>query len=341
MGTEQRILVVGAGMAGLTAARLLAERNYQITIIDQRSHIAGNAYDYVDSNGIRVHQYGPHLFHTSDQSVFDWLSRFTGWTPYSHKVKCLMPDLALKDFPPSRSLIEDLGEQQIIDIMYRPYSEKMWACDFSDISPEILDRVKKRSESQTGYFSDTFQYMPDKGFTEMANRIIAHKNITVELETSYDHSLDKDFDMIFNSMSIDQYHDYRFGMLPYRSIRFHVWTVYGEPLSDVAVVNFTTQPRYTRMTDWRMIPNQPDTEPRKIGTVTLEEPCDFRENDLERYYPVKDPQDHNRELYKKYRDITPHNHVFIGRCGLYCYLDMHQAISSTAAIVKKFLGLNT
>lgn len=337
MAGQSTILVVGAGLAGSTAARILAESGHLVRVIDQRSHVAGNAYDYVNDQGLRIHQYGPHIFHTSDTKVWTWLSRFTEWIPYQHRVKCLDPQGNLVEFPPTPDLLRKLGDEVAIDTFYRPYSRKMWAVDVNEIDPSVLDRVRRRDPGQIGYFRDTYQALPQCGYTHMINRMLDHPNITVDLAQPWQSQMQHEYDAIFNSMSIDQFHDYCFGVLPYRSIRFRSWCVYGAPLSDVPVVNFTTQTQYTRVTDWRLFPNQPSTVDLNIGTVTLEYPCDADHNHDQRYYPVPDPAGLNRTLYQRYAEITPRHVIFIGRCGLYSYLDMHQAVSSTQHRVQRWL----
>lgn len=337
MAKKSTILVVGAGLAGSTAARLLAEHDYPVTVIDQRSHVAGNAYDFVNDLGIRIHQYGPHIFHTSDAAVWSWLSRFTAWVPYHHRVKCLDPQHNIVDFPPSLDLLRSLGDQQILDIFYRPYSRKMWNLDVDQIDPAVLDRVRRRDPDQIGYFRDTYQALPRDGYTALVASMLDHRNITVRLQQPWQHDMLQQYHVIFNSMSIDQFHDYCFGTLPYRSIKFQSWQVHGDPLSDVPVINFTTQTQYTRFTDWRLFPNQPSSQQRSVGTVTLEYPCDASDNQGERYYPVPDTLGQHRRLYQRYAEITPTTVIFIGRCGLYSYLDMHQAVSSTQHRVQRWL----
>lgn len=337
MARQSSLLVVGAGFAGSTAARLLAEQGHKVRVIDQRSHVAGNAYDYVNDQHIRIHQYGPHIFHTSDARVWRFLSRFTDWVPYHHRVRCMTDWGDLVDFPPTADMIEHWGQQKILDVLYGPYTRKMWGHDIDQIDPGVLDRVRRRDPHQTGYFNDQWQCLPRDGYTQLISRMLDHDNITIQLNTAWHMDMRSEYDTVWLSMSIDQFHDYSLGRLPYRSLRFHDWQVHGDPLSDVPVVNFTTQPRYTRCTDWRLFPNQPTDQPLPVGTVTLEEPCDAADNNGERYYPVPDPAGHNRDLYRKYVEIIPQGVIFIGRCGLYSYLDMHQAVSSTQHRVMQWL----
>lgn len=165
MGKKYRFLVVGAGFAGATAARILADKGHYVTVIDQRSHIGGNAYDYVDNKtGIRIHHYGPHIFHTSNQKVIDFLSRFTEWLPYEHRVSAQLDNGILVDFPPNQKTIQIVDQSKIIETFYRPYSEKMWGQKLEDIDPDILNRVMIRKDYEDRYFpKDTFQFMPKIG----------------------------------------------------------------------------------------------------------------------------------------------------------------------------------
>jgi len=335
MGSKSSILVVGAGFAGATAARLLADAGHRVTVIDQRNHIGGNAYDYIDSKtGIAVHHYGPHIFHTSNRRVIDFLSRFTEWSFYEHRVYAQLKNGQLVDFPVNQNTLKYVDEKDIIDIFYKPYSEKMWGEKFDSIDPETIKRVSARSDNEDRYFpKDTFQYMPRQGFTAMFEKMLASPLIEVCLETSWSKALEKSFDHCFSSMSIDQYHDYIHGRLPYRSIKFQSVRVPCNRVFSRSVINFTDQNAYTRVTEWRNFPNNPETNTETI--LTFELPCDFRENNHERYYPIKNET--NLELYRKYKNIETPNVSFIGRCGMYAYLNMDQAVSSTFSVVDNYL----
>jgi UDP-galactopyranose mutase len=239
-------LIVGAGLFGSIFARELTDRGYTCLVIDKRNHIAGNCYTE-NVEGINIHKYGPHIFHTSDRRVMDFLSRFTDWVPYQHRVKCLGIRGDLYDFPPSAQILDSWKPDPVLDTFYRPYTAKMWNKDLQDVDPAVLDRVRRRDPKQIGYFADRYQCMPQHGYTAMVTAMLDHPRITVSLNTAWRLNLQKEYDTVFNSMSIDQYHGYCFGPLPYRSIRFRSWDVYGDPLCDVPVINFTSQPRYTIM----------------------------------------------------------------------------------------------
>ncbi len=333
---NRKILVVGAGLAGVTIARTLADAGYVVDVIDKRDHVAGNAYDYVDENGFRIHKYGPHLFHTSNDKVFDWLSRFTEWIPYKHKVKALLSDGSYVTLPPNRHTREVLGEQGVVDTLFRPYTKKMWGLELEELDSKIIQRIPIRNDDNEFYFPDErYQYLPKNGYTAMVDAVLDHENITLHLETEFQKSLEKDYHHVFNSMPIDEYFDFIHGPLPYRSIKFTNTTFPTSTLFPTAQTNFTHSGPVTRVTEWRHLPNH-GGHPH-MTSLTYEEPCDYRDNNYERYYPVKDIYGENRALYKKYRDIVGSNLTFIGRCGQYVYLDMHQAVGSSLAVAKRFV----
>ena len=326
-------------MAPLKRSLTLAEQGNLITLIDKRNHTAGNAYDYINEYGIRIHKYGPHLFHTSNQYVVNWLSKFTDWTPYKHKVKAMLENGTLVTLPVNKETAEIVGVENIIDIFFKPYTKKMWGLELSEIDSDIVNRVKIRTDLNDLYFpDDTFQALPKEGYTSLINNILDHKLIKTLLSSPFEKGMEKKFDHVFNSMPIDEYFEYKFGELPYRSIKFHTQTLPVPILFPVSVVNFTHAEKYTRVTEWKNLPNT--NASKSHTTITIEEPCDFKDNQYERYYPVKDKLGLNREIYKKYSSLADKNMTFIGRCGLYSYLDMHQAVSSALNIAKEFINKN-
>ena len=330
-----RYLVVGAGFSGATIARELAEAGHDITVIDQRPHVAGNAYDYTNVYGIRIHKYGPHLFHTNNKEVFEWLSRFTEWVPYKHKVKAQLVDGRYVTLPVNKETKEIVGEQNVLDVFFRPYTKKMWGVTLDELNPEIANRVPVRNDMNEFYFpDDEYQAMPEEGYTKLVENILSHPNIEVLLMTHYTKDMNDKFDHVFNSMPIDEYFEFKYGPLPYRSIRFETHTLPCPSALPTATVNFTHDGPHTRVTEWKKIPNHGDN--KYYTTLTFEEPCDYVDNNFERFYPVKDRDGKNRALYEKYKAEQPENVTFIGRCGLYAYLDMHQAINSALAIARKF-----
>jgi UDP-galactopyranose mutase len=332
-----RILVVGAGFSGAVIARECAAAGHLVKVIDKRDHIGGNAYDYTDSNGIRIHKYGPHLFHTNNEKVVQWLSQFTEWVPYQHKVKAQLNDGTYVTLPVNKETKEIVGEENVLDIFFRPYTKKMWGKSLDELDPSIINRVPIRDDDNELYFpNDEYQMMPKNGYTEIFNNIFNHSNIEVECNVEFHQSMEEEYDYVFNSMPIDMYFNYDYGELPYRSIKFHNVTLQQPKVLPTGTVNFTHDGPYTRVTEWKNIPAHGENDYTTV--LTYEEPCDYKDNDYERYYPVKDLEGTNRETYKKYKDkVNEDKMTFIGRCGMYVYVDMHQAISSALATARRFL----
>lgn len=336
---NKSILVIGAGFSGAVISRELAENGYLVDLIDQRDHIGGNAYDFINEVGIRIHKYGPHLFHTSNLKVVDWLSKFTKWIEYKHKVKALLADGKFVTLPVNQETAKIVGKDNIIDIFIRPYTKKMWGLELGQLDSDIFKRVPVRDDMNEFYFpDDIFQALPENGYTCLFENILDHPNIKINLKSPYVIGMEKGYFHTFNSMPIDLFFDFKIGELPYRSIRFHNFTLPVPSLLPVATVNFTHSAPYTRITEWKKFPDHDGNQ--SFTTLTVEEPCDYKENYMERYYPVKDIQGVNNARYKLYREMIPSEMTFIGRCGLYAYLDMHQAVSSALSVVNNFVYLN-
>jgi UDP-galactopyranose mutase len=327
---QKRILVVGAGFAGAVVARELADAGHLVDVIDKRDHIAGNAYDYTNEYGITIHKYGPHLFHTNNEEVFKWLSRFTEWVSYKHRIKAQLEDGRYVPFPVNLNTMISVRKEQVYDIFFKPYSQKMWGKHFKELDQDVLDRVKVRDTIEDDCFTDKYQCMPKHGYKNMFNLMLNSPNIKLRLRTEFNKEIEKDYDHVFNSMAIDDYYDCCFGKLPYRSINFEHVTLPLNKVLPSTTVNFTHDAPYTRVTEWKQIPQHGSN--KIYTTLTFEIPC---ENDKEKYYPV--PTESNRELYKKYRDIKNDKVTFIGRCGMYVYMDMHMVVSSSLSIVNNFL----
>lgn len=335
-----KVLVVGAGFSGAVIARMLGEKGFHVEVIDKRNHIAGNAFDFHNEHNILVHHYGPHLFHTNNQSVFAFLSRFTEWVDYQHRVKAILSDGRLVTLPVNLDTKDQVGEDKVIDTFIRPYSEKMWGLKLEEISPDIINRVPIRNDHNELYFpDDQFQAMPKAGYTKMFENLLDHPNIHVRLETAFEKSMEADYMHVFNSMPIDEYYDYSLGPLPYRSLKFHHVDLPIPRIFPVCQVNFTNDGPYTRVVEWKNIPNSPQNE--QFTSITYEEPCSYTENNNERFYPVKDASGKNRALFMQYKQIENPKTTFIGRLGQYVYLDMHQVVSSSMAIAEKFIKENT
>ena len=370
-----QILVVGAGFAGAVYARTLAEAGLRVHVIDRRDHIGGNAADFVDQNGVRVHRYGPHLFHTTLTPVFDWLRRFGDWTPYRHRVRAILPDGSFVPLPINLDTINlvfgehltneaeaeaflrqvsvpiddprDAGAylrsrigERLTDLFFRPYTRKMWGLELEEMDAGVVRRLPIRFDRTDAYFpADPHQALPTEGYTAVFEAIFRHPGIRVTLQTPYLRGMERDYDFCFNSMAIDEYFDCRLGDLPYRSLRFHTRTMAewdGEPFS---VRNYTDTGPFTRETWWHCLPNHLVRETGR-RTVTVEEPCDYRDNNDERYYPVKTADGRYQARYQEYRKLAEAlpNMAFIGRCGTYQYLDMDQVINQSLAGARRWLG---
>ena len=367
------ILIVGAGFAGAVHARELADAGYKVEVIDQRPHIAGNAFDEVDANGIRVHRYGPHLFHTSQDNVVDWLRRFTTFLPYTHRVRAEVGDSFVPvpvnldtinwvfglDLPDEAAARAFLAEQalpiaeprnaaeflnanigpRLTDLFFRPYTRKMWAMELEDMDASVVKRLPIRFDRDNRYFAnDRHQYLPEGGYTRIFENIFDHANIRVSTSVAYTPGMEADYLHCFNSMPIDVWFGSRLGDLPYRSIRFHTATRENAGQRDWSVTNYTDDRKQTRETWWHCLPGHLVQDTGR-QTITVEEPCDYRDNAMERYYPVKTADGRFQKLYGEYKTLAADlpNMSFIGRCGTYQYLDMDQVINQSLVHVRNWL----
>ena len=333
------VLVVGAGFSGVSLARELVENDPDIfvEIIEERPHIGGNAYDYDNEKGIRVHKYGPHLFHTNNKRVWDWVNRFGEWVEYKHKVKAILEDGTYVTLPVNKETKEIVGEENVIKTFFAPYTYKMWGKTIEELDPNIIKRVPIRDDDNEYYFpNDAYQGMPILGYTELFNEIVNHDRIVVHLGVSFGKDMEgTGYEHIFNAMPIDEYFNYKHGELPYRSIKFTHVDLPTPYILPTTVVNFTHDGPCTRVTEWKHIPFHGDNP--NWTSLTYETPCDYRDNNMERYYPVKDIEGLNRKTYEEYKKMVGPNMTFIGRCGMYAYLDMHQAINSALQTATKYL----
>lgn len=375
----RHFLIVGAGFAGATYARVLAEGGHRVTVIDKRDHIAGNAFDEIDKNGVRIHRYGPHLFHTNNERVVEWVKRFADWVPYEHRVRALLPDrrtvplpvnletvnavfgtsllsekdvkvflagIAVSQVAPPRNAADWLYGQigrELTDLFFRPYTKKMWAMDLEEMDASVVKRIPIRFDTEDRYFpSDYFQALPKRGYTSLFERIFDHPNITVHLSSHYKAGMERDYFHCFNSMPIDEYFRFEFGELPYRSIRFFNRTesLLSSSQQSWATTNFTDDCSATRETRWDILPDHVIEQTGRI-TITTEEPCDYRDNNLERYYPVKTADGRYQDRYGLYKKLAESRQIpitFIGRCGTYQYLDMDQVINQSLQAARRFVA---
>ena len=358
------VLVVGAGFAGsVMAERLAAGSGKSVLVIDKRDHIAGNAYDHNDAAGIMVHKYGPHIFHTNSRDILDYLSRFTGWRDYEHRVLAsvdgkLVPmpinrttlnklyglNLADDDAAAAylRSVAVDVGDIQtsrdtvvaqvgedLYAKFFEGYTTKQWGVDPSQLDKSVAARVPARTNTDDRYFTDTFQCMPDKGYTAMFRAMLNHPQIEVMTGQSFaDLPDDISWDHLVWTGPVDEYFGHRLGHLPYRSLRFEHQTLRTEQVQPVAVVNFPdADVPYTRITEYKHLTGQQAS----VTSITREFPAD--EGDP--YYPI--PNAAAQDLYRRYaalardcRDVT-----FVGRLATYRYYNMDQIVGQALASWRK------
>jgi len=369
----KRVLVVGAGFAGATVARALADSGrFAVEVIDSRNHVAGNAFDPIDENlKLRVHRYGPHIFHTNDQGIFDYLSRFTEWLPYRHKVEAWVENTGYVPLPINRltlnrlfglslqneaevkafldtqcshhahpanalEVAENVFGSELTQLFFGRYTLKMWGLQLSELPAAVLQRLPVRYDDNCDYFNDRFQAMPKNGYLTLIENMLDHAAIEVRVNCRFEKALEAEYLHVFNSMPIDVYFGQCFGALPYRSIKFE-HRVVDELTQPVPTVNFTDEGVYTRQTEWRLYPGC-DLGANK-SLLTREIPCGYEDNHYERYYPVKTVDGWPQRLYAQYQELARSltHMTFIGRCGQYIYYDMHQVVANSLKIANDFL----
>jgi UDP-galactopyranose mutase len=355
-------LIVGAGFAGsVLAERLASVLGQRVLIVDKRPHIGGNAYDRYDDAGVLVHPYGPHIFHTNSEDIFDYLSRFTEWRQYQHRVLAsvdgqLVPmpinldtinklyGLNLTSFEVEKFL-ESVAEKkeeirtsedvvvskvgrELYNKFFRGYTRKQWGLDPSELDASVTARVPTRTNRDDRYFADKFQAMPRHGYTRMFERMLSHPNIKVLLNCDYRDIVDVvPWRHMVYTGPVDAFFDYKYGKLPYRSLRFEHVNVPREQFQQVGTVNYPNDYGYTRISEFKHITGQE----HPTTSVVYEYPC--AEGDP--YYPVPRPE--NAELYRKYEaeaDATP-NVTFVGRLATYRYYNMDQVVGQALAAFKR------
>jgi UDP-galactopyranose mutase len=333
-----KITVAGAGFTGATIARCLASRNHEVTVVERRDHVAGNAYDH-DVHGVRVHKYGPHIFHTKSDRVFEFLSQFTEWTPYEHRVMAKLHDGTHVPFPPNRKTLMSVSRRDLVDTFYRPYTELMWARPLENVAPAILNRVPIREDDEDRYFpNDKYQAMPTNGYNELVCRMLDHPNIRLLLNHDIDREEKDTVDHLFYSGSMDEYFSYSAGDLPYRSIIFDTKVIKQKLFQPATTVNYVEGKDRTRTTEWKWFPNS--FKPDSYTVITTEYPCSYLENKMERFYPIRDEA--SLKILNTYQEMAKGdlNVSFVGRCGSFAYLDMDQAVNQGLQVAEKFLENN-
>lgn len=362
-------VVIGAGIAGLVVARKLAEeKNKKVLVIERRNHIGGNCYDRFDDNGILVHEYGPHIFHTDDESVREYLSRFTNWYDFGHEVVANVNGQLIpvpfnlntlhmvyddkKACELEKKLIEEYGEGQRVPIMtlrknpdkeigqiadyvyeniFLKYTMKQWGQTPEEISPEVTGRVPVVISYDNRYFKDKYQGVPDKGFTPMFEKMLDYDNIevmtgvdckdilTFEEDAIYLNGEKFDGDVIYTG-ALDELFDCRYGRLPYRSLDFKFEHYDKDSYQGHSVVNYTVSEDYTRITEFKYLTGQKDTD----GTTIIKEyPFAYTGEDGQiPYYAILNEE--NEKLYEKYKALTKNykNFHLLGRLAEYKYYNI-------------------
>ena len=359
-------LVVGAGFAGsVIAERLASQHGARVLLIDRRPHVGGNAFDEKDEAGILYHKYGPHIFHTNSDIVVDYLSQFTEWRPYEHRVRAsvrdkLVPipinrttlnelfDLDLKtdeeaadylasraepveDIQTSEDVVINAVGRELYELFFQGYTRKQWGLDPSELDKSVTARIPTRTNTDDRYFTDTFQAMPKDGYTAMFKRILS--NPLIEVRTGVDF---RDFknrwkeiaDHLVYTGPIDEYFDHRFGKLPYRSLKFDHQTLEQDRFQETGTVNYPSPDiPYTRISEYKHLTGQE----HPLTTITYEYPS--AEGDP--YYPI--PRAENQELFKKYEALGDETDdvTFVGRLATYRYYNMDQIVGQALATFRR------
>jgi UDP-galactopyranose mutase len=368
-GAAYDVLVVGAGFAGSVMAEQAASCGLRVLIVDRRAHVGGNAYDEVDAHGVIIHPYGPHIFHTNAPKVSGYLSCFTDWRPYEHRVLAqvgarLVPvpinrttinelyDLHLRDESEVEAFLAGVAEptpevetsedavvskvgRELYERMFRGYTRKQWGLDPSELDAVVCGRIPVRTNADDRYFTDRFQAMPREGFTALFERILDHPLITTGVGVDFaEVSARVRYHTLVWTGPIDAYFGHRFGALPYRSIEFHRETHAvrdGGHVQAVGVINYPgSDVPHTRVTEFRHLTGQLAS----VSTLAYEYPC--AEGDP--YYPV--PRQENRELYKRYQKLAAaeRNVLFVGRLARYQYLNMDQVVAQALVAARGAFG---
>ncbi|MEO6333830.1 MAG: UDP-galactopyranose mutase [Pyrinomonadaceae bacterium] len=359
-------LIVGAGFAGSVLAERLANGSgKRVLICDKRSHIGGNAYDYYNDDGILIHKYGPHIFHTNSADVSDYLSRFTEWRNYQHRVLAEVDGMRvpipinldtinklyglnlsaqeLEEFfekvrekrepvRTSEDVVVNAVGRELYEKFFRGYTRKQWGLDPSELDASVTARVPTRTNRDDRYFTDSFQAMPKHGYTRMFEKMLDSPRIKIMLNCDYK-ELQKEVayrEMVYTG-PVDSFFDYRYGKLPYRSLEFKHETHDVEVFQEAPVVNYPNGQPYTRVTEFKYLTGQVH---KKTGVV-----YEYPKAEGDPYYPIPRPE--NAELYKKYQalaDARDDVH-FVGRLATYKYYNMDQIVAQALTVYGKIEGL--
>ncbi len=360
------IVIIGAGISGAVLAERYANAGKKVLIIEKRSHIAGNCYDYIDENGILVSKYGAHLFHTNEESVWEYVNRFSEWYPWEHKVLANV-DGVLVPIPVNITTVNTLfgtaitTEEQmaewleenklgfdkpangmeaalnkvgpvLYEKMFRHYTKKQWDKYPEELDASVLDRIPVRANYDDRYFSDTYQALPKGGYTQVFENMLDHPNIEIVLDTDFFDVREEiqGYEKLFYTGPIDRFFDFKYSLedkLEYRSINFVSETVDAEFYQENSVINYPgREVDFTRIIEYKHFGNQQSEKTTIVREYTMDEG--------EPYYPV--PNAKNREIYEMYRneaDTVP-DVYFVGRLANYKYFNMDQAFKNALDLFK-------
>jgi UDP-galactopyranose mutase len=359
-------LIVGAGFAGsVLAERLASQHDARVLLIDRRPHIGGNAYDEPNEAGILYHKYGPHIFHTNSEMVVEYLSQFTEWRPYEHRVRAVVRDklvpipinritlntlfgLDLKtdeeaenylasraepveDIQTSEDVVVNAVGRELYELFFQGYTRKQWGLDPSELDKSVTARIPTRTNTDDRYFTDSFQAMPKRGYTAMFRKML--DNPLIGVRTGVDFRDLKDSwkeiaDHLIYTGPIDEYFDHRFGKLPYRSLKFDHQTLEQDRFQETGTVNYPAPDvPYTRISEYKHLTGQQ----HPLTTITYE----FPSAEGDPYYPI--PRAENQELFKRYEALADDTDdvTFVGRLATYRYYNMDQIVGQALATFRR------
>ncbi len=359
-------LIVGAGFAGCTLAEKLASAGKKILLAEKRNHLGGNAYDYIDENGIRVHKYGPHWFHTDSEKVVKYLAQFTTWFEHKHTVKANVNG-KLFPFPVNRTTLNlffgvnlqteqeakfflekkrikfterprnaeekalSLVGKELYEAFYKNYSQKQWGTELKNLAPSVTARIPVRFNDNEFYFNDKYMLMPENGYAALFEKMCARKNTEIALNTDYKEIAESvKFDKMIFTGALDEFFDFRFGKLPYRSLEFKHEFHKREFFQAAQQINYPGKEKFTRIIEWKHATHQ-----KSDGTsITYEFPLDY-EDGREKFYPV--PSENSERIASEYKAEAKKLKTvfFIGRLAEYRYYNMDEVIARALALAEK------
>lgn len=350
---KYKYIVVGAGLAGITIAeRISSQLNEKVLIIEKRAHIGGNVYDSYNEDGILIHNYGPHTFHTNDKEVFDYICQFTEWHDYQHRVLSYvdgnfvpMPisletinqlynmnlsedemdefinskKVPIDEIRTSEDVVLSQGGRDIYEKFFKYFTIKQWGVSPAELDKTVISRIPFRKNRDTRYFTDQYQGNPKFGYTKMCMKMLDNPNINLLLNTDYKSVIDEiEYEKMIYTGPIDYFYNYKFGKLLYRSIRFQFETYNQESYQPASSTRYPMDYDYTRVTEFKKMTGQ--VHPKT--TILKEFPC-FGE---EPFYPY--PTQKWKRIADKYRKMAQkeENIIFLGRLAEYKYYDMDDVI---------------